>query len=112
MTYVQNWNPSASPQASHSQPSNLPVFDLVSRSELKRLSQDEGLSDAEIARMYNVSTNQVNRRRQQMNLIHGGRTADRLAYIVRLSERIKSLPDEAITEIENIVNQYTSHPFH
>lgn len=81
----------------------------MTRAELQTLSGEQGLTDAEIAQRYNVSTNQVYRRRQQMNLIHGQRTAQQLAQIVRLSETIKRLPDAAIAEIEAIVQRYAGH---
>jgi hypothetical protein len=47
------------------------AFKLISREELKRLSWDEGKSDAEIASLYNVTVNQVNHKRHQMNLVQG-----------------------------------------
>jgi hypothetical protein len=81
-------------------------FNLISRDELKRLAWDEHLSDAEIARMYNVSTNQVNHKRRQMNLIQGEISTEQLSDIVRLAERVKSLPLAAINEIRAIVDQY------
>jgi hypothetical protein len=82
-------------------------FNLISRDELQRLAWDEHLSDAQIARMYNVSTNQVNHKRHQMNLVQGQITTEQLSDIVRLAERVKSLPMEAINEIRSIVDQYS-----
>jgi IS30 family transposase len=82
-------------------------FDLISREELKRLSWDEGLSDAEIAKLYGVSTNTVNRKRHQMNLVQGELTTEQLQEIVRMAEKIKTLPLEAIEQIRQIVHQYT-----
>jgi hypothetical protein len=52
------------------QKTNTPqAFHLISREELKRLSWEEGKSDVEIASLYNVTPNQVNHKRRQMNLI-------------------------------------------
>lgn len=82
-------------------------FNLISRDELKRLAWDEGLTDAEIARMYDVSTNQVNHKRRQMNLIQGEISTEQLSEIVRLAERVKTLPLEAIEEVRQIVRRYT-----
>ncbi|MCL6444342.1 MAG: hypothetical protein K6T83_12965, partial [Alicyclobacillus sp.] len=56
--------------------------------------------------MYHVSTNQVNRKRRQMNLLQGQMTSQQLAEVVRLAERIKTLPLEAIQEIQAIVARY------
>lgn len=84
----------------------LPAFDLISREELKRLCWDEGRTDAEIAQMFRISSNQVHRKRVQMNLVHGGMTSEQLADVVRLSETIKSLPPQAISEIQEVVNRY------
>lgn len=85
-----------------------PVFDLLKREELRTMVEDSGMTDAEIARMFGVSTNQVHRRREQMNLLQGHRSAQTLAHIVQLAEAIKTLPDEAIVEIEGIVSRYTN----
>jgi hypothetical protein len=93
-----NRNTSYSPQS----------FNLISRDELKRLSWDEGKSDAEIATMYHVTANEVNRKRRQMNLVQGQMTTAELADIVRLAEAVKTLPMEAIQEIKGIVGRYSS----
>ncbi len=87
---------------------SLPVFDLLKREELRRMVEDDGMTDAQIARMFGVSTNQVHRRREKMNLVQGHRSAETLAHIVQLAETIKTLPDEAIAEIEGIVSRYTN----
>lgn len=81
------------------------AFHLISRNELKRYV-DAGMTDAEIARMYNVSTNQVNQKRRLMNLVPGQVTSEQFAEVVRLAEAVKSLPLEAIDEVRNIVNRY------
>lgn len=70
------------------------------------LCWNQGLSDVQIAQMYNVTVNQVHEKRRRMNLIHGQVTAEQLQRIVSMTERIKGLPLEAITEIEAIVNRY------
>src|SRR5579875_2572679 len=84
------------------------AFNLISREELKRLAWDEGKSDAEIASLYHVTTNQVNHKRRQMNLIQGEVSAEQLSEIVRLAETVKTLPMEAIQEIKTIVDRYTN----
>lgn len=81
-------------------------FNLISREELRHLAYDLGKSDAEIAQMYDVSTNVVNNRRRQMNLIEGQMTSEQLADTVRLAEEIKRLPMEAIEQIKQIVETY------
>ncbi|MFD1674899.1 hypothetical protein [Alicyclobacillus fodiniaquatilis] len=81
-------------------------FNLISREELRHLAYDLGKSDAEIAQMYNVSTNTVNNRRRQMNLIQGQMTSEQLADTVRMAEAIKHLPMEAIEQIKQIVDTY------
>ncbi len=81
-------------------------FSLISRQELMDLCWNQGLSDVQIAQMYNVTANQVHEKRRLMNLIHGQVTAEQLQRIVSMTERIKGLPLEAITEIEAIVNRY------
>ncbi|CAM3848020.1 hypothetical protein [Alicyclobacillus pomorum] len=83
-------------------------FDLISREELKRLAWDEGHSDADIATMYGVTANKVHEKRRKMNLIHGQITSEQLSEIVRLAETIKSLPLEAIEEIQDVVRRYTN----
>jgi hypothetical protein len=93
-----NRNTSYSPQS----------FNLISRDELKRLSWDEGKSDAEIATMYHVTANEVNRKRRQMNLVQGQMTTAELSEVVRLAETVKTLPMEAIQEIKGIVDRYNS----
>lgn len=81
-------------------------FNLISRQELMDLSWTQGLSDVQIAQMYGVTANQVHEKRRRMNLIHGQVTSEQLQRIVGMTERIKSLPLEAISEIEQIVNRY------
>jgi len=83
-------------------------FNLISREELKRLVWDDGMTDAQVATLYNVSTNQVHEKRRKMNLIHGQITTPQLTEIVRLAETIKTLPLEAIEEIRQVVERYTS----
>lgn len=84
-------------------------FNLISRQELMDLAWTQGLSDAEIAQQYSVTANQVNEKRRRMNLIHGQVTSQQLQDIVHMTERIKMLPIDAITEIQSIVDRY-SHP--
>lgn len=103
--------PNSSLQKTASEGNPSPVFDLVRREDLRRLVEDQGMTDAQIGRMFGVSTNQVHRRREQMNLVQGHRSAQTLAHIVRLSEAIKTLPDEAITEIEGIVGRYSNSSY-
>lgn len=81
-------------------------FSLISRQELMHLAWDQGLSDVQIAQMYGVTANQVHEKRRRMNLIHGQVTSEQLQRIVGMTERIKTLPMEAINEIEEIVNRY------
>lgn len=80
-------------------------FSLLSREEIKQCI-DNGMTDAQMARIYGVSTNQVYARRRQMNLVAGKMTSDQLADVVRLAESIKTLPLEAIQEIREIVDRY------
>lgn len=83
-------------------------FNLISRQELMDLSWGQGLSDVQIAQKFSVTANQVHEKRRRMNLIHGQVTSEQLQRIVGMTERIKSLPLEAISEIETIVNRYSS----
>jgi hypothetical protein len=85
---------------------NVTNFNLISRQELMDLSWSQGLSDVQIAQMYGVTANQVHEKRRRMNLIHGQMTSEQLQRIVGMTERIKTLPLEAISEIEAIVNRY------
>lgn len=83
-------------------------FNLISREELQRLVWEQGMTDAQIANMYGISSNQVHEKRRKMNLIHGQITSEQLTEIVHLAESIKSLPLEAINEIRQIVERYHS----
>lgn len=83
-------------------------FSLISRDDLQRLSWEEKLSDAEIASLYHVTANEVNRKRRQMNLMQGQITSEQLSEVVRLAENIKRLPMEAIEEIRAVVDKYMS----
>jgi hypothetical protein len=85
---------------------NVNNFNLISRQELMDLSWNQGLSDVQIAQMYGVTANQVHEKRRRMNLVHGQVTSEQLQRIVGMTERIKTLPLEAINEIEQIVNRY------
>ena len=85
---------------------NVNNFNLISRQELMDLSWNQGLSDVQIAQLYGVTANQVHEKRRRMNLIHGQVTSEQLQRIVGMTERIKTLPLEAINEIEQIVNRY------
>lgn len=85
---------------------NVNNFNLISRQELMNLSWNQGLSDVQIAQLYGVTANQVHEKRRRMNLIHGQVTSEQLQRIVGMTERIKTLPLEAINEIEQIVNRY------
>ncbi|QSO48050.1 hypothetical protein [Alicyclobacillus mengziensis] len=85
---------------------NVNNFNLISRQDLMDLSWNQGLSDVQIAQLYGVTANQVHEKRRRMNLIHGQVTSAQLQRIVGMTERIKTLPLEAINEIEQIVNRY------
>ncbi len=85
---------------------NVNNFNLISRQDLMDLSWNQGLSDVQIAQLYGVTANQVHEKRRRMNLIHGQVTSEQLQRIVGMTERIKTLPLEAINEIEQIVNRY------
>lgn len=86
------------------------AFHLLTRDELSHLVFELGQSDAQIAQTYGVSTNTVNQRRRLMNLMNGQITAGQLADTVRLAEKIKQLPMEAIDQIRDIVHQYERPP--
>ena len=86
---------------------NKQSFHLISREQLRKLAVDEGKSDAQIAGMYGVTANEVNRKRRQMNLVAGQLSSQDLAEAVRLGETVKKLPPEAINEIRNVVARYT-----
>lgn len=68
---------------------------------------NQGLTDAQIAEQFGVTANQVYEKRKRMNLVHGRVSAQQLQEIVGLAERIKTLPLEAISEIQQIVNRYS-----
>ncbi|QSO50467.1 hypothetical protein JZ785_16200 [Alicyclobacillus curvatus] len=85
---------------------NVNNFNLISRQDLMDLSWNQGLSDVQIAQMYGVTANQVHEKRRRMNLVRGQVTSEQLQRIVGMTERIKTLPLEAINEIEQIVNRY------
>ncbi|MCL6516663.1 hypothetical protein [Alicyclobacillus sp.] len=83
-------------------------FPLISREELRRLSWEQGLSDAEIAQIYGVTANEVNRKRRQMNLVEGALTSDQWSEVVRTAEMVKSLPWEAVQEVRQVIDRYRS----
>lgn len=58
-------------------------FPLISREELRRLSWEEGRTDAEIAQMFGVTVNVVNRKRLQMNLVQDALTSSQWSEVVR-----------------------------
>ncbi|MCL6597913.1 MAG: hypothetical protein K6T81_04165 [Alicyclobacillus macrosporangiidus] len=81
-------------------------FPLISREELRRLCWEEGRTDVEIAQMFGVTANEVNRKRRQMNLVQGALTSSQWSEVVRTAEMVKSLPWEAVQEVRRIVDQY------
>lgn len=83
------------------------TFSLISRDELLDLAWNQGLTDAQIAQMYGVTANQVHAKRKMMNLVHGQVTASDMQRIVSLTERIRSLPLEAIDEIQSVVDRFS-----
>jgi hypothetical protein len=87
---------------------NKQSFHLISREQLRKLAVDEGNTDAQIAVLYGVTANEVNRKRRQMNLVAGQLSSHDLAEAVRLGETVKRLPLEAINEIKSVVAKYTN----
>lgn len=81
-------------------------FDLISRNELLELCSNQGLTDAEIAQLYGVTANKVNEKRRKMNLVAGQLSSEQMKQIVLMAERIKTLPLDAIEEIQSIVERY------
>ncbi|MCL6637815.1 MAG: helix-turn-helix domain-containing protein, partial [Alicyclobacillus sp.] len=100
---AEQWSRSTMQQRS------LPPFDWLPREELRRLCWEEGLTDAEIARMFGVSTNTVYHKRKRMNLLQGALTADQLADMVRVAEQVKTLPWDTFLQVKEIVERSHSH---
>ncbi|WP_074952151.1 hypothetical protein [Alicyclobacillus macrosporangiidus] len=107
MTGMRDGEPST---IGHRQAAPPKPFPLISQEELRRLSWEEGRTDAEIAQMFGVTVNEVNRKRLQMNLVQDALTSSQWSEVVRTAEMVKSLPWEAVQEVRTIVDRYRQNP--